>query len=403
MSNSVDLKLTDEVISQISEGLEEPKWLLETRLDAVSALDRLEFPEVISTPGRIWTDLADLDFENLIDPLTQKQETLRDEVKGVEILSFAEALKSNESIVQENFGTVVDPKENYLVALSTALFTGGTVIRIPEKTDIEKILIQTKMESRSLFDYTLVVAEKSSSATIVTSQETGEGSEGEKYYGGIVELIARENSQIKYGSLQNLSEDTYKYSMKRGSTDKNAIINWIEGDVGSRLSKTTVETELNGDGSETKIVCAFYGHEDQHIDVDAKVWHNAENTTADLVTRGVVDDHARSVYEGTQFVGQEAWNTSSYQRESTLMLSDESEADASPKLIINNHDTSASHSATVGQIDKNSLLYMRTRGIPEKIASNMLVKGFFGPIYEEIAVDEFRDDLRNQIEARLRT
>ena len=403
MSNSVDLKLTDEVISQISEGLEEPKWLLETRLDAVSALDRLEFPEVISTPGRIWTDLADLDFENLIDPLTQKQETLRDEVKGVEILSFAEALKSNESIVQENFGTVVDPKENYLVALSTALFTGGTVIRIPEKTDIEKILIQTKMESRSLFDYTLVVAEKSSSATIVTSQETGEGSEGEKYYGGIVELIARENSQIKYGSLQNLSEDTYKYSMKRGSTGKNAKINWIEGDVGSRLSKTTVETELYGDGSETKIVCAFYGHEDQHIDVDAKVWHNAENTTADLVTRGVVDDHARSVYEGTQFVGQEAWNTSSYQRESTLMLSDESEADASPKLIINNHDTSASHSATVGQIDKNSLLYMRTRGIPEKTASNMLVKGFFGPIYEEITVDEFRDDLRNQIEIRLRT
>ncbi|MFL2520976.1 MAG: Fe-S cluster assembly protein SufD [Halobacteriales archaeon] len=403
MANGVDLELTDEVISQISEGLEEPKWLLETRLDAASALDRLEFPKVISTPGRIWTDLADLDFENLIDPLTQKQETFRDEIKGVEILSFADAVKSEESLVQENFGTVVDPKENYLVALSTALFTGGTVIRVPEKTNIEKILIQTKMESKSLFDYTLVVAEKSSSATIVTSQETGEGSEGDKYYGGIVELIAKENSQIKYGSLQNLSEDTYKYSMKRGSTDKNAKINWIEGDVGSRLSKTTVETELNGDGSETKIVCAFYGHEDQHIDVDAKVWHNAENTIADLVTRGVVDDHARSVYEGTQFVGQEAWNTSSYQRESTLMLSDESEADASPKLIINNHDTSASHSATVGQIDKNSLLYMRTRGIPEKIASNMLVKGFFGPIYEEITVDEFRDDLRNQIEIRLRT
>ena len=403
MANGVDLELTDEVISQISEGLEEPKWLLETRLDAASALDRLEFPKVISTPGRIWTDLADLDFENLIDPLTQKQETFRDEIKGVEILSFADAVKSEESLVQENFGTVVDPKENYLVALSTALFTGGTVIRVPEKTNIEKILIQTKMESKSLFDYTLVVAEKSSSATIVTSQETGEGSEGDKYYGGIVELIAKENSQIKYGSLQNLSEDTYKYSMKRGSTGKNAKINWIEGDVGSRLSKTTVETELNGDGSETKIVCAFYGHEDQHIDVDAKVWHNAENTIADLVTRGVVDDHARSVYEGTQFVGQEAWNTSSYQRESTLMLSDESEADASPKLIINNHDTSASHSATVGQIDKNSLLYMRTRGIPEKVASNMLVKGFFGPIYEEITVDEFRDDLRNQIEIRLRT
>ncbi len=403
MTDGVNLKLTEEVVSQISEGLEEPKWLLETRLDALNSLDRIEFPTVISTPGRIWTDLADLDFENLIDPLTQKQETIRDETKDADVLSFADAIKSKETLVKENFGTVVDPKENYLVALSTALFTGGTVIHIPEKADIEKILIQTKMESNSLFDYTLVVAEKSSSATIVTSQETEGQKPGEKYYGGIVELVAGENSQIKYGSLQNLSEDTYKYSMKRGSTSDHAIINWIEGDVGSILSKTTVETELNGDGSETKIVCAFYGHENQHIDVDAKVWHNAENTTADLVTRGVVDDHARSIYEGTQFVGQEAWNTSSYQRESTLMLSDESEADASPKLIINNHDTSASHSATVGQIDKNSLLYMRTRGIPEKTASNMLVKGFFGPIYEEITVDEFRDNLRNQIEMRLRT
>ena len=403
MTNGVGLKLTEEMVSQISEGLEEPKWLLEIRLDALSALDGLEFPKVISTPGRIWTDMADLDFENLIDPLTQRHETFRDEVEGVEILSFSDALKANGDFIQENFGRVVDPKENYLVGLSTALFTGGTVIRIPEKTDIEKIVIRTKMESKSLFDYTLVVAEKSSSATIVTYQETKGRVEGERYYGGIVELIARENSQIKYGSLQNLSEDTYKYSMKRGSTEENAIINWIEGDVGCKLSKTTVETELNGDGSETKIVCAFFGHGDQHIDVDAKVWHNAKNTIADLVTRGVVDDRARSVYEGTQFVGKEAWNTSSYQRESTLMLSNESEADASPKLIINNHDTSASHSATVGQIDEDSLLYMRTRGIPKKTASNMLVKGFFGPIYEEITVDEFRDNLRKQIETRLRT
>ena len=147
MTNGVGLKLTEEMVSQISEGLEEPKWLLEIRLDALSALDGLEFPKVISTPGRIWTDMADLDFENLIDPLTQRHETFRDEVEGVEILSFSDALKANGDFIQENFGRVVDPKENYLVGLSTALFTGGTVIRIPEKTDIEKIVIRTKMES----------------------------------------------------------------------------------------------------------------------------------------------------------------------------------------------------------------------------------------------------------------
>ena len=108
------------------------------------------------------------------------------------------------------------------------------------------------------------------------------------------------------------------------------------------------------------------------------------------------------MYEGVQDVGREAWDTSSYQRENTLMLSDESEADASPKLIINNHDTEASHSATVGQIDREDLLYMMTRGIGEQRAKDMLVEGFFVPVLEEIAVDELRDDLEELIAARLR-
>jgi Fe-S cluster assembly protein SufD len=396
-------KLTEETIHQISENLNEPKWLLETRLDAMESLEGLKFPDVIKTPGRVWTDLADLDFENLIDPSLQEHETIRSDIGNAEVLSFSDALEKYESLIKENFGKAVDPKENYLVGMSTAFFTDGTVIHIPKNVSVDEISIRTKMNSKSLFDYILVVAEESSSATIVTRQDTGGSYKGEKYYSGVVELISGENSHIKYGSLQTLSNDTYKYSMKSGLTDRYAKISWIEGDVGARLTKTTVETKLDGEGSETKIVCAFFGNENQHIDLDVKAWHNAENTIADLITRGVVDDNARSVYSGTQYVGKEAWNTSSYQRENTLMLSDEAEADASPKLIINNHDTSASHSATVGQLDKEILLYMKTRGIPEKLASNMLVKGFFGPIYEEITVDEFRKDLETEIGLRLRT
>ena len=157
-----------------------------------------------------------------------------------------------------------------------------------------------------------------------------------------------------------------------------------------------------GDGSETKIVGAFFGHDDQHFDLDARVWHRAEHTTADLVTRGVIDDTARSVYEGVQDVGRDAWDTNSYQRENTLMLSDESEADASPKLIINNHDTEASHSATVGQVDQQDLFYMTSRGVDPESAKNMLVEGFFVPVLEEVAVDELREDIQSLIGDRLR-
>ncbi|MFC4436976.1 MULTISPECIES: Fe-S cluster assembly protein SufD [Natrialbaceae] len=401
MSTQVHANLTEEQVREISGGLDEPDWLLETRLEALEALEELDMPDVIRTPGRNWTNLHELDFESLVDPLNAAENKDQVGPEEVDVLPWSEAVQEHEELLKERFGSIVDPQENYLTALSTALFSTGTVVYVPEGVDAEDVTIRTEQNSRSLFNYTLVVTEKSSSVTILERQSTGEEQE-EQYYSGIVEIDAGENSNVQYGSLQNLSEDAYNFTVKRGDTGTYATIDWIEVNLGSQLTKAGVSTELNGEGSETQIVGAFYGHNDQHFDLDAKVWHRAEHTTADLVTRGVTDDVARSVYEGVQDVGRDAWDTSSYQRENTLMLSDESEADASPKLIINNHDTEASHSATVGQIDQEDLLYMTSRGIDPRSARNMLVEGFFVPVLEEIAVDELREDLEDLVEARLR-
>ncbi|ELY94916.1 SufBD protein [Natrialba chahannaoensis JCM 10990] len=397
----VHANLTDEQVRQISDELDEPEWLLETRLEALDALSELDMPDVIRTPGRDWTNLHELDYESLVDPLNAAENKDQVGPDEAEVLAWSEAVDEHEELLKEHFGSVVDPQENYLTALSTALFSTGTVIYVPEGVDAEGVTIRTEQNSRSLFNYTLVVTEESSSVTILERQSTGE-KQDEQYYSGIVEIVAGENSNVQYGSLQNLSEEAYNFTLKRGDADTYATIDWIEANLGTQLTKSGVETELNGDGSESQIVGAFYGHNDQHFDIDARVWHRAEHTTADLVTRGVTDDVARSVYEGVQDVGRGAWDTSSYQRENTLMLSDESEADASPKLIINNHDTEASHSATVGQIDQEDLLYMTSRGVQPRDARNMLVEGFFVPVLEEIAVDELRDDLEELIAARLR-
>ena len=402
MSTQVHANLTEEQVRQISAGLDEPEWLLERRLDALGALDELEMPDVIRTPGRNWTNLYDLDFEGFVDPLNAAEKKDQVGPEAVEVMSIAGALDEREGLVREHFGSVVDPEDNYLTALSTALFSTGTVVYVPEGVDAEDVTVRTRMNSRSLFNYTLVVTERSSSVTILERQTTGEDVDGERYYSGLVEIDAGENSNVQYGSLQNVDEGTYTYTLKRAHADSHATIDWIEGNVGSRLTKSSVETRLLGEGSESQIVGAFFGHDDQHFDVAARVWHEAEHTTADLVTRGVLDDDARSVYEGVQDVGANAWDTSSYQRENTLMLSDESEADASPKLIINNHDTEASHSATVGQVDQQDLFYMTSRGVSPRMARNMLVEGFFVPVLEEIAVEEFRDDLSELVAARLR-
>ncbi|WP_254537688.1 Fe-S cluster assembly protein SufD [Halomarina litorea] len=418
MSTQIHANLTEEQVRQISEGLDEPEWLLQTRLDALDALADLDFPDVIRTPGRQWTNLANLDFESFVDPLNAAEEKDQVGPDDVEVLSMAEALDSHEDLVKEHFGSVVDPQTNYLTALSTALFSTGTVIYVPEGVDAEDVTVRTTMNSRSLFNYTLVVAEESSSVTILERQETGgaavtperrrasdddaDSRTGNRYYSGIVEVVGGENAYVQYGSLQDLDRTTYNYQLKKATVDTYGTVNVIDCNIGSRLTKSSVEANLDGDSSETKLIGAFYGHEDQHFDIDTRVWHNAEHTTADLVTRGVIDDRARSVYEGVQNVGRDAWDTSSYQRENTLMLSDESEADASPKLIINNHDTEASHSATVGQVDAEDLFYMTSRAVPEQLAKNMLVEGFYVPVLEEIEVDELREDLQSRIRDRLK-
>ncbi|PSQ00190.1 Fe-S cluster assembly protein SufD [Halobacteriales archaeon QS_4_70_19] len=412
--------ISEETVRELSEARDEPDWLLQQRLDAVAALEELPFPDVIRTPGRTWTDLADLDYESMVDPFSQTEDKEWEADEGVEVLPFHEALDSEPDLVRDAFGSVVDPETDYLTALSTALFTTGTVVYVPEGVDAEDVTIRTTMNGRSLFNYTLVVTEKSASVTILERQdsaalraadrssgqspreETGDDLDGSRYYSGLTEIVGGENAYVQYGSLQDLDGTTYNYQLKEADVTTYGTVDFIDVNIGSRLTKASVETHLNGDSAETKMVGAFYGHEDQHFDIDARVWHNAEHTTADLVTRGVIDDEARSVYEGVQNVGKDAWDTNSYQRENTLMLSDESEADASPKLIINNHDTEASHSATVGQVDERDLFYMTSRGVNERLAKNTLVEGFYVPVLEEIEVEELREDLIERVRERLR-
>ena len=408
MSTKTIESLSEETVRRIAENRDEPEWLLETRLNALEALETAALPDVIQTPGRRWTDLEALDFEALVDPLNQSDTTDRQGGDEAVVLPFTEAFDEYGDVLEEHFGTVLAPDHNYFTALSVALFTTGTFVYVPEGVDVEDVTVRAEMSSRSLFSQTLVVAEESSSVTILESitssaedDAVGSAIEGDRYFSNLVEVVGGENADVQFGSLQNLDDDTYTYSLKRGVTDTYATIDWIESNFGSKLTRSDVETELNGDGSESQIVGTFFGSEDQHFDVNARVWHQAEHTTADLVTRGVLDDVARSVYEGVQDVGEDAWSTSSYQRENTLMLSDDAEADASPKLIIHNHDTEASHSATVGQVDAEDLFYLESRTIDSRTARNMLVEGFFVPVLEEIAVDEFRDDVEELVLERL--
>ncbi len=410
MSTQLPQGLSEATVEQIADQRDEPDWLRERRQNALNALPELSLPDVIKTPGRRWTDFDALPFEQLLDPddptgSTEISRQVGTNTEGVVIQSFEEALAEDEELVRDHLGSVIDPTENYLTALSAALFTVGTVVRIPSGVDVEELTLRTEVatDTQAVFEQTLVIVEGSASATVLHRLDSAEddAQPATQYVSDLVEVVAGENSTIQYGAIQDLRETTYTYTHKRGLAETYATIEWIEGNFGSRLTRSDVETRLIGDGSESRIIGAFFGHDDQHFDVNARVWHEAAHTTADLVTRGVLDDVARSVYEGVQDVGSEAWDTSSYQRENTLMLSDDSEADASPKLIINNHDTEASHSASVGQVNEQDLFYLTSRGIDEKEATDMLVEGFFVPVLEEIELETMRSELSTLVVDRL--
>ena len=399
MSTQLPSTLSRDTVTALATRRGEPEWLQSLRLEAFDALSELSFPDVIETPGRRWTDFTDLDFETFLEPTTQPETTVRtsgdDEAV---VLSFQEALTEHEELLQAHLTDVLPATENYLTALSAALFTAGTFVYLPAGVDADTVTVRTDTDAQSLFAYTLVVAEDSANGTILQRLD---GDETTGYVSNTVEIAAQENSHLQYGSLQDLPESTYLYTHKRAAVDTYASVDWIEGNFGGRLTRSDVESELVGEGSESRIVGAFFGHDDQHFDVNARVWHKTAHTTADLVTRGTLDDDARSVYEGVQHVGADAWDTSSYQRERTLMLSETAEADASPKLIINNHDTEASHSATVGQVDPQDLFYMTSRGLEPQTAIDMLVEGFYVPIIEEVEIESFRDELTDLVQSRL--
>ncbi|MFB6217012.1 MAG: SufD family Fe-S cluster assembly protein, partial [Candidatus Aenigmatarchaeota archaeon] len=167
------------------------------------------------------------------------------------------------------------------------------------------------------------------------------------------------------------------------------------------LSRTRIETILKGDNSETDKTGVWYPTGDQHIDISLKAYHIGNGTRCNMNSRAVVDDKARSVYEGLQDVGDMADNTSSFQRERVLTLSDNAEVDASPKLMIENPDVEASHAASAGSLPDDQLHYMESRGLSEKTAERLIVKGFFEPVMDKIQLPELKESIRNEVQRKL--
>ncbi|MDP4012851.1 MAG: Fe-S cluster assembly protein SufD [Candidatus Nanoarchaeia archaeon] len=292
-------------------------------------------------------------------------------------------IKGNEKAIIlpfEEAGEYEDLIQKYLFSLAEKQdYTDGLLIYIPKNTIIETpIEISLNLIANSK-ENILIIAEENSKASIIdlakSNDKVNERSQ-------IVEIIAKDNSNIEFISVQNLNKETNNKSIKKASLGKDAVVNWLDCTLGSKATNSTLITDLNGQGSKTKNIGLFFGDKNQEFNFDVRTIHNAPHTESNMLSRGVLNDKAKSNYNGLIKIQEKGHNTIGYQKQETILLSNEAKADAVPTLEIHNDNVKCSHGTTISKLDPEKIFYLMSRGVGEKEAKNKIIEGFFESLIE---------------------
>lgn len=347
-------------------------------------ISELENPESIRTPGRTWTRYPDKP-EDKISSTEERIEPTVETEGDVEIYRGEKALEEAGNKAFE----LIKPDENRLNALHTSRFNCLIYAKMSGASELHI----EYTEDKPVLSHLIVETEGNSDATVTEKTESRE------FNSSFTEIYVGENSTVNYGSVEN--PEGFSYSRRKAITEKYGSINWLNGMFSGELNRTKIETVLKGDNSETEMTGVWYPTGNQHHDISLHARHIGNSTKCDMDSRSVADNKARSLYEGLQKVEQSAVDTSSFQDQETLMLSDKAESDASPKLMIENPEVEASHAAAAGTVEKDKQHYLESRGMGEEKAERLVVKGFFEPVMSQIKVPRIKEDIRSEVQRKL--
>ncbi|QGA80165.1 SufD family Fe-S cluster assembly protein [Candidatus Nanohalobium constans] len=350
--------------------------------DSAKKIDSLEMPESIRTPGRTWTRYP----EEVIDIEDIEQVEPDVEAEGdVEFFTGEEAFEK----AGKKFFDLIKSDENKLNAVHAANINALIYAEVSGEAELH---IQYENDGPVLSH---LIVDAKDNADLTVTEET----ESEEFNSSFTEIYVGENASVEYGVVEK--PGNFSYSRRKAITQKYGKINWLNGMFTGDLNRTKIETVLKGDNSETEQTGVWYPTREQHHDISLHVRHIGDNTKCDMDSRSVVDHKARSLYEGLQKVEEKAVDTSSFQDQETLMLSDKAESDASPKLMIEDPNVEASHAAAAGTIEKAKQHYLESRGLNNEQAERLVVKGFFEPVMREIEVPRVKNSIREEVERKL--
>ncbi len=421
--------LTREIVETISEMKGEPDWMRQFRLKALdiflkkpmptfgntALLNAIDFDNIFyyvkpsDRAEKSWDDVPD-DIKNTFNKIgipeaEQKflagvsaqydsevvyhkmRSSLVDQ--GVIFLDMDTGVREHPDIVKKYISTVIPIADNKFSALNSAVWSGGSFIYVPEGVHVEiplQAYFRINTENMGQFERTLIIADKGSRVHYIEGC-TAPVYTTDSLHSAVVELIAMEGAHLRYTTIQNWSKNVYNLVTKRAVAYKNATVEWVDGNLGSKLTMKYPAIFLMGEGARGETLSVAFAGKDQHQDAGAKMVHCAPNTTSTVLSKSISKDGGRATYRGLVEVQKGCHGAKSNVRCDALLMDEESRTDTYPTMKIDEPGVSIEHEATVSKVGQEQLFYLMSRGLSEGEATTMIVNGFFEPFAKELPLE----------------
>ena len=321
---------------------------------------------------------------------------------GVIFMDMDSGLREHPEIVKKYFGSVVPASDNKFSALNTAVWSGGSFIYVPKGVKVE-IPVQAYFliasENMGQFERTLIVADEGSSIHYIEGCSAPTFSSN-SLHSAVVELVALEGAHIRYTTIQNWSDNIFNLVTKRAVAHKNAVIEWVDGNIGSALTMKYPAVILKGENAHAEVISVAYAKEGQHQDTGAKVHHIASNTTSNILSKSISKSGGRTSYRGLVNVSRKAENCRSNVVCDALLMDEDSQSDTYPTMEVGNLSAHTEHEASVSKVSDEQLFYLMSRGHTEVEAKGMIINGFFEPFTKELPM-EYAVELNKLLELEM--
>ena len=433
--------LSPEVVNTISDIKQEPDWMRKLRLKALDHFNARPMPDWGGELGDIdfndihyyvratdrdessWEDVPDYirdTYDKLGIPEAEKQGLLAGvgaqydsevvyhniredlEEKGVLFLGTDQALSEYPELVREYFTTVIPPNDNKFAALNTAVWSGGSFIYVPPGVTVDiplQAYFRINSEDMGQFERTLIIADEGAEVHYVEGC-TAPIYSSDSLHSAVVEIICKKGSNVRYTTIQNWSNNVYNLVTKRATAYQDAVMTWVDGNLGSKLTMKYPAVYLMEPGAHGEVLSIASAGQGQHQDAGAKIVHAAPNTTSVITSKSLSMDGGRSTYRGLLKVYDGADHCRSNVRCDALMLDEHSRSDTYPTMEIDEKQVDIGHEATVSRVGDEQLFYLMARGLSEGEATKMIVNGFVEPIIKSLPL-EYAVEMNRLIELQM--